>query len=50
MRVKIKFTVKNAVGEESLVTAYGVFDSEFDFDWHEWSCSDLVHGERSCPT
>ena len=35
----MKIIVKNAVCEESSATAYGVFDCEFDFDSHEWSCS-----------
>ncbi len=32
VRVKVKFTVKNAVREESSATAYGVFDCDFCFD------------------
>ena len=39
VRVKVNFTVKNTGCEESLATAYGVFDCEFDFGSHEWSCS-----------
>ena len=39
MRVKVKFTVKNALCDESLATEYGVFDCDFDFDSHEWSYS-----------
>ena len=32
LRVKVKFTVKNAVWEESSATAYGVFYCDFIFD------------------
>ncbi len=39
VRGKAKTTVKNAVCEESSVSAYGVFDCQFDFDSHERSCS-----------
>ncbi len=39
VRVKANISVKHAVCEESSVTAYGVFDRDFDFGSHEWSCS-----------
>ena len=40
VRAKVKITVKNTVCEESSVSAYGVFDWQFDFASHEWSCSE----------
>ena len=46
MRVKVKFTVKNTVWEESSATAYGVFDCEFDFDSHEGSWSKQGYARR----
>ncbi len=52
-----KFTGKNAVCEESSATAYGVFDCEFYYDSHDWSCSkrakitgrngEAIEGEKS---
>ena len=44
VRAIVKITVKNAVCEESLATAYGVLDCEFGFGSHEWSCP-----KTSCP-
>ncbi len=35
------------------VTAYGIFDRDFDFGSHEWSCSNItkdLHGEFSVYT
>ena len=37
--MRVKLTVKNAVCEES--SANGECDCEFNFDSHEWSCSEL---------
>ena len=42
VRVKAKFTVKNAVCPSLPFAAYGVFDCEFGFPSHEWSCSDTA--------
>ena len=39
VRVKGKITVKKAVCEESSAIPSGVFDWEFGFYFHEWSCS-----------
>ena len=39
VRVKAKFPVKHAVCYRRRLLAYGVFDCEFDYDSHEWSCS-----------
>ena len=39
LRVKVKFTVKNAVCESLRPTASGECDCEFGFDSQEWSCS-----------
>ena len=39
MRVIVKFTVKFPPCSKPKTHAYGVFDCEFDFDSHEWSCS-----------
>ncbi len=39
MRVIVKFTVENAACVSLRLTAYGEFDSEFDYDSQEWSCS-----------
>ena len=39
VRVKAKFTVKNAVCPSLLFAAYGESDCEFGFHSHEWSCS-----------
>ena len=47
VRVKVKITVKNAVCEESSATAYGVFDREFGFRSHEWSCSSKYRRKMS---
>ena len=41
VRVKVKFTVKNAVCEESSAIAYGVFDCEFAYHSHQWICSQV---------
>ncbi len=37
-RVKVKITGKFSVCEESSATGYGVFDCDFPFGSHEWSC------------
>ena len=42
VRVKAKIAVKNAVCEESSATADAMFDCEFAFDSHEWSCFNTV--------
>ena len=39
VRAKVKITVKNAVCPSLPIAAYGVFDCEFGFPSHEWSCS-----------
>ncbi len=39
VRVKVKFTVKNAVCYRRRLLMYDVFDSDFAFS-HEWSCSE----------
>ena len=39
VRAKAKFTVKNAVCGKWKTRTYGVFDCEFHFHSHEWSCS-----------
>ena len=37
---KVKITVKNAVCPSLPFAAYGVFDCDFGFPSHEWSCSE----------
>ena len=32
--------------QESSATTYGVFDREFGFDLHEWSCSNDASSDR----
>ena len=50
VRAKVKITVKNVVCEESSVISYGVFDWEFGFHSHEWSCSNPdLHSLMSDP-
>ncbi len=39
VRPKVKITVKNAVCRCRRLIPYGVFDRDFHFDSHEWSCS-----------
>ena len=39
VRVKTKSPVENAVCCRRRLLAYGVFDCDFRFDSHEWSCS-----------
>ncbi len=39
MSVIVKITVKFPVCSKPKTHAYGVFDCDFDFDSHEWSCS-----------
>ena len=48
VRVKAKFTVKTPYVMFS-ATADGVFDCEFDLDFHEWSCSqcNTIHKSQS---
>ncbi len=53
VRGKVNFTVKNAVCESpQLLTSYGVFTVNFDFDFQEWSCDidwlarGMGHGRR----
>ena len=47
LRVKVKFTVKNAVCMSLRVTAYGEFDRDFGFDSQEWGCSNHAYVLRS---
>ena len=39
VRANVKITVKNTVCPSLPFAAYGVFDCEFGFPSHEWSCS-----------
>ena len=39
VRVKAKFSVKNAVCCRRQLLAYGIFDCDFHFGSREWSCS-----------
>ena len=45
VRAKVIFTVNFPVGERLRLTAYGESDCEFDFDSHEWSCTQRVNSE-----
>ncbi len=49
-RVKTKVTVKNAVCCNWKTRVYGVFDWEFDFHSHEWSCSNNHSTKKEHPT
>ena len=42
VRVKAKCTVKNAACSKWKTRTYGVFDCEFGFHSHEWSCSEVT--------
>ena len=44
-----KFTAKNAVCCHRRLLTHGVFDCDFHFDSHEWSCSERPNDrERTC--
>ncbi len=45
--MKVKFTVKNALCPSLPFAAYGVYDCDFNFCSHEWSCSNEAGGKAS---